>query len=210
MTIFMSIVGLLLAAPAVAEPTMAVWVDAGSGLERVHAPEPAVPFSVVITLDSAGETVAAVEFAIPEVHIAYPGILKTGSSYLFGTDPVACGLDGCLLGPTYYSFPAGGCEAAGESIELARLEYLDFAGEFSGAFPLTLGGLDVGAPWPSSFGGSPGIADCDGSGTPGTMGGSPTFSTPCYPTTLEEGESVLVDFCVGAETLGLSVLKARY
>ena len=147
---------MLVARPAAAGPTMALWGDDGSGLSPDLAPRTGVPFDVVVTLDSDGQSVAAAEFVISDLRNVFPGVFAVATKKINDT-PLDLGQND--LGE--YIIALGGCEPSGRQIELVRITYADYSGAIGAQSALlTIRGFEAGDTQPSSFGGFPGIVNC--------------------------------------------------
>lgn len=166
---------LLFGRPAVAGPAMALWGDDGTGLSPDLAPRTGVPFDVVVTLDSDGQSVAAAEFVISDLRNVFPGVFAVATKKINDT-PLDLGQND--LGE--YIMAIGDCEPPGREIELVRITYADYSGVIGAqSVLLTIRGFEAGDTQPSSFSGSPGIVDCREEKYLAQMGGNDNEGALC-------------------------------
>lgn len=153
----------LIAAPAGAQPTMAVWVEDSAVLVNDFDVQISVNFDVVVTLDTNGSQSSYAEWKMTDIS-AGMGLVKLGASYPVGD----CGFlpENCFQGEYRISFTE--CEAPGDRIQLARIKFADLTGVGVKDFVVTLDGFD---------GGNPGFIDCEDLPVVALMGGSPGGET---------------------------------
>ena len=193
------IVLLMFAVPAVAQPTMALWVDAQGELTNNFEIPPATTFDIVVTLDSDGHDVS-------QVHWGMTDPFDLGLIVLNDMSPIGtCGLipENCFDG-TYSIAVNGDCHPAGERLEVMRISCADFTGTAGADVVAVIGPVD-----PSST--DPAFVDCDENVFAAPMGGYPGGTTAAgveWP----DGGLILnpTDWVLDVTTRGLSALKARY
>ena len=154
---------LMISSSALAQPTMAVWVEDGAVLVNDFDIQTGVNFEVVITLDSDGSQSSYAEWKMNDL-VAEAGLVKLGVTIPVGD----CGFlpENCFQGEYRVTFTE--CEEPGDRIQLARITFVDFIGVAAKDFVVTLDGFD---------GGDPGFIDCAELPVAALMGGSPGGET---------------------------------
>ena len=156
--------------PAAAEPVFEVLgaytAFAPDQLEQVLEIRADMQLDVVVLLHSPESASSAAEFVITDLVSAVPGVIKINEQTIH-PDPV--------IPPWHpsveYVMGFGQCAPAGTHIELLRVTYFTFGVEVPADTIVQLRGFKPGDSLPSSFGGRPGILDCDDGLLPGVMGG---------------------------------------
>jgi hypothetical protein len=165
----------LLPSTALANATMAIWADTGVGLSPELTTQTGVNFTIVVTLDSDGESAQAAEFVITEPRDVFPGIFAIETRKINDT-PLDLGQNS--LGEYVLAFVD--CEPPDSQIEMVRITYADFSGVIGGkSAVLTLRGLQIGDSVPSSFNGSPGFITCSDDSIDAEMGGHENEGALC-------------------------------
>ena len=199
----------LVATPSIADPVfevMGAHTDNPEVLMPIMDVAPGSQFDVVVLLNSEDSPSAAAEFVLTELHLVLPGVFRLATETPAGT-PIHLSIDP----PGEYILAFRGCQPASSDFELLRASY----GAFGAAIPpdtvIELRGLLPGDSVVSSFGGHPGIADCEDNRFAGRMGGHPggySDSGVVFP----DGSLALnmTMPVVPAETHSWSSLKSRY
>ena len=204
------LVVLLIAAPAAAQPTFAVWADAGGVLVNDFDVLNPV-FEVVVTLDSDGHQSAGAEWVMTDLREAIPGIFLLSQTSSLGNP---CGIMGeDCLGPDglgEYTLAFWHCEDEGDRVELLRIQYGAFGEQIDADRVLTIRGFQPGDTRPSSFGGAPGIVDCADQKFAGIMGGSPGGTTSSGVTWPEGALILNPTRPIPVEGPTFSTVKSRY
>jgi hypothetical protein len=188
---------LLLAAPASAQPTFALWVDQAGTLVNDYDVLFAVNFDVVVTLDSDGHDLSHVTWGMTD-------LVDAGVFQLNAASPIgSCGLipENCMDGT--YSIAVAGCHPGGTRVQVMRLTYADFSGTFGPDVVAVVGPVD-----PAST--DPGFVDCGQTWFDATMGGSPGGTTSSGVTWPDGGLILNPTRPIPVGESGLSALKARY
>lgn len=173
--VVLAAVALVLATPALASPTMAVWADTGGGLLSDLTIEGDQPFDVVVTLDTDGHDAAAAEWVMTELRLEYPGLFAIAVQKINDT-PLDLGVND--IGEYLMAFAT--CAPSDDRLELLRITYADLGGVVgTKAALVTIRGFQAGDTQPSSFSGQPGFVDCGSQKHAAEMGGNESGGALC-------------------------------
>jgi hypothetical protein len=163
-------------------------------------------FDVVVLLDTDGNEHAAAEFVMTELLLIAPGVFKLKT--------ITNGYDGFPIEDRSrgeYVIAYQSCVPPASGFELVRVTYGTFAGPVPRDTVISVRGFQPGDSIPSTFGGRPGIVDCDDTLLPGSMGGHDGGFTETGVEVTDGSLGLnLIQPVVATEAGSLGALKCRY